>query len=347
MRQLFTSAMVILTAGLSAQITVNSWHFLGPSEVVLVGNDDQPSITHTDPGPNQTWNYGELNNYGSETFAYGPAQWFPGYQSFPNANYGLEDEGLSIFFRKNNEAFDLLGIYGDLFENGQIQAVPFTPYQRQLAFPITYGQTWQNTSVLKFTFTDLSDLGIPGDSIVTTTTTHRMCKVDAWGTLNTPLGSFSVLRLHLKDSTIQNIRIYTFGVPFFDQSDTEITHNYSFLSNSPNTKYFLLQYNYDPSTQELTGVQWQMAEPTASNESHNNVFKEPEIYPNPCKDSFAIKNLQTGDKVSILNTSGQTVSTYTVSNKNMTFNTNEFASGNYLVIIYSKSGIFAKKLVVE
>lgn len=338
--------MVMLAASLSAQITVNSWQFLGPSEVVLIGNDDEPSITHTAPGPNQTWDYGELNDYGSEFVAFGPAQWFPGHQSFPNANYGSEEDGTSIFFLKNNEAFDLLGVYGDVLGTGQNQALAFTPNQRQLAFPMTYGQTWQNTSVLKFTITDLSDLGIPGDSMVVTVTTHRTGSVDAWGTLNTPLGSFSVLRQHLKDSTIQNVRVFTFGLPLVNQSETAVSHSYSFLSNTANTKYFLVQYNYDPSTEELTGVQWQMSAPVASTESHN-ILAEPEIYPNPCQDGFAIKNLQAGDNVSIVNTSGQIVSTYSVSNKNMMFNTNELTSGNYLVIIQNKSGIFTKKLVVE
>lgn len=42
---------------------MNSWQFLGPQEALVMGLDEEPSISHTPSGPNQTWDYGELNKF--------------------------------------------------------------------------------------------------------------------------------------------------------------------------------------------------------------------------------------------------------------------------------------------
>lgn len=329
-----------------SQITVNSWQFLGPSEVVVMALDEEPSISHTPSGPNQTWDYGELNDYGADGFAFGPAQWFTGNQYFPNANYGAEDDGTSVFFRKNDEGFDLIGVYGDLMETGENIPVAFSPYQRQIAFPMTYGQTWQNTSVIQLTITDLEEFGDVGDSLVVTVTTHRTGNTDAWGTLNTPLGSFDALRLHTKDSTIQNFVVYLFGFPIANQSETVIQHSYSFVSNSPNSKYILTQYNYDPSEGAISNVQWQMTEPVLATE-FNAVHEPLEIFPNPTSSEFRISSLKIGDKVSILSSNGQLVSSFSVSNKDMAFDVSCLPQGNYTVLIQGKMNVAAKKLSIQ
>lgn len=349
MKRLFTLGALICGFTASAQITVNYWDFLGPAEVVLMGLDEEPSIMHTPAGPNQTWDYGELNDYGSDSIAFAPAQWFDGHINFPEANYGSESEEGNIFLRKSSEGFDLMGLYGDLFETGENMAVKFNPYQRQIAFPMTYEQNWQNSSSFSFTIDDLSDfdeIGDLADSIVITITSHRTGNVDAWGTVNTPLGSFDALRMHVKDSTIQNFVVYAFGFPLFNESETFIEHSYSFVSNDPSTKYILVQYSFDPETELLSNVQWQMTEVVLATEDFVSV-KTPEIYPNPAQDSFQISDLHTGDRITIISMSGQIVGNYKVSNKNAAYSIEGLAPGNYSVLIQGKKGVHAKKLSVQ
>lgn len=346
MKKLFTLCTVALSFQSFSQIVVNSWQYLGPSEIVVVAIDEEPSIVHTPAGPNQTWNYGELNQYDTDTIAFGPSQWFIGNQEFPNANYGSEQDGTSVFFRKNDEGFDLMGIYGDLLENGQVGGTPFTPYQRQVAFPMTYGQTWDNVSVLKIKSTDNADFGGFGDSLVVTVTTHREAIVDAWGTINTPLGSFSTLRMHIKDSTIQSAKVFSFGFPIFDEGETTIDNIFTFISNDADAKYNLLQYNYAPVEETLSNVQWQMTSPLA-NVASNYSLNQPEIYPNPANQVFKITNLALGDKVTILGLNGQITTSYRVSDKNMNFQTSDLVPGTYTVLIHGKSGLLAKKLIIN
>jgi hypothetical protein len=346
MKRILSLSFAFCSLQAISQITVNSWQFLGPSEVVVMALDEQPSISHTPSGPNQTWDYGELNEYSADGVAFGPAQWFTGNQYFPNANFGAEDEGTSIFFRKNNEGFDLMGVYGDVMETGESMPITFSPYQRQIAFPMTYGQTWQNTSALQITITDLEEFGDVGDSLVVTVTTYRTGNVDGWGTLNTPLGTFDALRLHTQDSIVESVVVYAFGFPIFNESETTFENSYSFISNSLNSKYILVQYSYDPELELMSNVQWQMTTPVLASEDNASKV-QPEIYPNPTTDSFKISNLAIGDKISILASNGQLVSSFKVSSSDMDFDVSNLSSGNYVVFIQGKTNVSAKKLSVQ
>lgn len=346
MKRVFTLCLAFYSLHVSAQITVNSWQFLGPSEVIVMAFDEEPSIVHTPAGPNQTWDYGELNNYDTDFVAFGPSQWYEGHQLFPNANFGSEGEDGNVFFRKNDEAFDLIGVYGDLLGTGEIQPMAFQPYQRQIAFPMTFGQNWQNTSTLKFKSTDPEDFGGIGDSLVVTLTTYRTGVVDSWGNIITPLGDFEALRLHTKDSTVQNVKIFSFGIPLVNEDETSLSHTYSFVSNSANSKYTLVQYTYHPEDDLISNVQWQMTSPVLATDYYPKK-EQPEIYPNPSSDEFKINNLTLGDQVSIFALNGQVLSKHIVSDKNMTFDVRDLSKGNYIIFIQGKNGISSKTLNIK
>ncbi len=191
MKTIVFSALLSLSTMVSAQIFITSAHFIDVSDVVQIGIDTNPSITHTPAGPDQTWDYGELNDYETDFIALGMAEWFSGASSFPEATLGTQDEeGTQIFFRKNTEAFDLIGVYGDVFGMGEQSALGFSPYQRQLTFPSTYGTTFTNVSTINLTIEDFEGL----DSLVVTIVTHRFSEMDAWGSLSTPFGTFDAIR---------------------------------------------------------------------------------------------------------------------------------------------------------
>jgi hypothetical protein len=334
----------LFTVGYSlTQVTINANNFIGASDVVQMGYDENPSITHTVSGPNQTWDYGELNDSGTDFIALGSADWFSGASNFPTANLGTEDEnGFQVFFRKSAEAFDALGVYGDLFDNGTNTAFAFQPYQRQIAFPSTYGSTFNNTSQISVTVTDLEF----GDSAVVTVTTNRTATIDAWGSMTTPFGTFNVLRQHILDNTTQNIIVYALGFPILNETESAITHTYNFLSDAANAKYLLLQYQYDPETEMMTAVEWQMSAPVA-NLAVDKPAQAPELYPNPTSDSFQIAHLPKNAKISIVDNSGKTVMTVSNVNEGQAFSTTELSAGTYVVLVQSKFGISSHKLVVN
>jgi hypothetical protein len=344
MKTTFLLFGLFMSSALNAQIFITSAHFIDVSDVVQIGIDENPSISHTPAGPNQTWGYGELVANQTDFIALGMAEWFNGASNFPNATLGTEGEdGTQIFFRKTTEAFDLMGVYGDLFENGTNTALAFNPYQRQLTFPSTYGTTFTNVSTLNLKLEDFEG----ADSVVVTVTTHRFSEMDAWGTLTTPFGTFPAIRQHIKDSTIQSVVAYLFGFPVFNESETAISHSYSFFSDAQNARYVLLQYNYDAESDVLSGVQWQMATPVLNSvdDSKNDYV----LFPNPSSNLVNIKseNPIHGELI-VFDVLGQIIYQQNLKNTDFTsVDVSAWNSGVYFFQITTENSRTTRKITVQ
>lgn len=337
-------AALFMSATLSAQIFITSAHFIDATDVVQIGVDDNPSISHTLAGPNQTWDYGELNANSTNVIAMGMADWYSGSSNFPQATLGTEDEdGVQLFFRKTTEAFDLMGVYGDLFGNGSNMALAFNPYQRQLTFPSTYGTAFTNVSTIKITLDDIEDV----DSVVVTVTTHRFSDMDAWGNLSTPFGTFPSIRQHIKDSTIQTVTAYLFGFPVFNESETSVTNSYAFYSDAQNARYVLLQYTYDPETELISGVQWQTSAPVSN--IANEAVKEYTAYPNPAHDVVNIKfpSITNGELI-VVDVLGKVVYQQTIQNSaNSQVDVRQWNPGVYFFQFTTENNRITKKITVK
>lgn len=332
-------------AALNAQIFITSAHFIDVSDVVQLGIDSNPSISHTPPGPNQTWDYGELNDTSIDFIALGMAAWFSAASNFPTATLGTEDaDGTQIFFRKTPEAFDLIGAYGDLAGTGTNTAIGFSPYQRQLSFPSTYGTSFENVSTINLLIDDIEE----ADSVVVTITTHRFSEMDAWGTITTPFGTFPTIRQHIKDSTIQEATAYLFGFPVFNQSETAISHSYAFYTDAQNARYTLLQYTFDPEANLLENVQWQMAAPILNNENNLN-DQQATIYPNPANHQVNVKFEQSfSGELIVLDISGQIIFQKQYANLSHDFvDVNNWTAGVYIFQFKSENKIQLKKVVIH
>ncbi|TVQ78542.1 MAG: hypothetical protein EA358_04935, partial [Flavobacteriales bacterium] len=305
-RNIFTATLLIAqVVNLKAQISIDRWGFLAPSESVLIGSANVVNISHTPPGPNQTWNYASLQDNFTRQFFYTPAQWHSGNQFFPNAAFAHEISGETMFLNVNDSAYDILGFYADPFFTGNLNPYPLTPSKRELAFPMFYGQTWQNTSSEIATDYDIMN----ADSLISAITTFRTATIDAWGTVTTPLGTFEALRLHTFDSIIITITIYKNGSIVSTQNDLDKIHQYSFYSNNPNAKYYLVKYRYEPQFNEIFKLEWQKSSPVLSLTSLG-AQSDFDIYPNPAVGSCIVSNLPADSHVSLTSLNGQILAVF-------------------------------------
>jgi hypothetical protein len=344
MKKLLLISTLFLSASVTAQITITSAHFIDASDVIQLGNDENPTIVHTAAGPSQTWDYSGLNASTTSSIAMGMADWYSGSTNFPQATLASQDEdGIQIFFRKNTEAFDLMGVYGDFFDSGTNQAFAYTPYQRQLTFPSTYGTTFSNVSTLKIVLDDIEDF----DSIVVTITTHRFSEMDAWGSITTPFGTFPSIRQHIKDSTITSVRGYLLTFPIFNQNETSLTNSYSFYTDAQNARYSLLQYSYDPDTELLSNVQWQSASPVSNIPAQTT--NEYTLYPNPASNQV---NIQFGEKVNgklvVVDVLGKVVYSQMIADSNASqVDVSQWNPGVYFFQFTSNNATVTKKITVK
>lgn len=71
------------------------------------------------------------------------------------------------------------------------------------------------------------------------------------------------------------------------------------------------------------------------------------VYPNPAKSEVMLASSLSITKVEIVNVLGQLVFASDVNANSIKVNTSDFAAGNYIVKMYTESGVATKKLVVE
>ncbi len=71
------------------------------------------------------------------------------------------------------------------------------------------------------------------------------------------------------------------------------------------------------------------------------------VYPNPAKDEVLVASSLTMERVEIVNMLGQVVYSADVNGNSVKVNTVDFGAGNYLVKMFTESGMATKKLVVE
>ena len=290
-----------------SQITITADNVIGASEEIDRVNDDVPSIVHTDAGENQTWNYENLNSSNTFKYALGNSNWFDGHENFPEANLANNEDGMTLFYRKNENAMDIMGVYGDFTEDGEYEAINFEPYQRLVEFPSTYGSEFTNTTTMELVF-EMEDFE-EFDSIMFEQTSVSESFFDAWGEITTPFGTFETIRQELKVNTQTRIIGFYMGFPVPFEEMEENTLQYLFWSNDEKTKYPVLEYFIDEEFGTLTNVIWLGSETTVSNEDikAQNKLEDVKIHPNPTTDIIHLTNVGENDYYTIVDMSGRVI----------------------------------------
>jgi hypothetical protein len=289
MKRKLLLSLSLMTGMISyGQITINANDVIGYGEFIEQTVDTIPSIAHGPAGADQTWNYaGLLNAHTTSFFGFGAPGWYSGSSEFPDATLAINDaaSGVTSFFRKNSDALDLLGIYGDFVGSGNEEALVFDPFERLISFPSTYQTEFFNSYSFDFSF-DGSAFSV--DSIVVQSDTDKSSEMDAWGTITTPLGTFDVIRQYIYEVTTTVIDAYLFGISVFNDTQVDETHTYSFWTNDPDSRFVVLEYTYDPGLDMVLEVTWQSASPVLSLEEEGMPVSKLNVFPNPASDMVTL-----------------------------------------------------------
>lgn len=337
----------LLFTGLSfGQITVSEYDLINASDVVEQAYDQSNSITHVAAGTNLTWNYSALLEDSLGQLSVGAASWQNGSSEFPSANLAGDDnsgQGI-IFLRKNASSLDLMGIYGDVFGTGNNEALKFDPQNRITPLPLTYNTTDQNQFLLDFTF-DPGQMGV--DSVRVKQNVEQDFLSDAWGEMTTPLGTYEVVRLMKTEITTDSVWGYSGGSEFLFDSGKDTAYMYSFYTNDANVRFTLLEYEYDPLTDQIVSdITWLKALPTASvKEVDLNSFS---VYPNPATDELTITSEEVDASYSLIDVTGKTVlEGKTDSKSKTTINVSALKQGVYFIKFFNNENYIGTKKVIK
>lgn len=346
MRKHLLLVSLLLTGFSFSQITVTEYDLVEPTDVVEQAYDQSNSITHTAAGTDLTWNYAAMVVDSSGTFSVGVASWGNGSANFPNANlYGDDNSGDGhIYLRKNSSSLDVLGFYGDPLGSGNDEAYAFDPQDRITPLPLTYNTIDQNSYTFEFTF-DPGQTGV--DSARVKQEAEQDFVADSWGEVTTPLGTFEVVRLIKTEITTDSTWIYAFGNSTLVNDNKDTTYTCSFFTNDQSARYPLVEYEFDPVTQQITSdITWLNALPTSS---INTVqLSDLEMYPNPASSELTISAGDINADYLIVDITGKEVKKGKTNAKDTTINISEMKQGVYLVKFFTNEKyIGTKKLIIK
>ncbi|MBA3972554.1 MAG: T9SS type A sorting domain-containing protein [Bacteroidetes bacterium] len=338
---LFVSALFLSAMGANAQIILTSADVASPIRVVYQANDTllPASINEGSSGISQTWNMTTLTNGGVDTLTFMSAAWAPD-ASFPTSTMIMRQGWQSNFAYITNSAsaFTNEGFKGIV----DFGAGPTTfrqinsPAEKIMTFPATYLTAFTNnytTTTPAVYFGIDPGIGFVVDSIRQHSEVKKSVNVDAWGSLTTPLGTFSVLRAEETIVRYDTTDAYIFGTwndAIVTQADS--TTGYSWWANG--IGFPIVSMKLD-SLGGVKQVQWLLANPVAG----ISEFTAPEmnVYPNPAQNeiNFTVETSKASS-VEVYDVAGRMIAVYAITNENAKLDISNFANGAYSFALLAK-----------
>lgn len=333
------SVCVIATAftGVNAQITITVADIAGIGKVIRSANDTMPTVIPGPAGANVTWNFTALNNHSVDTLTFTNPNWTPDGNQFPTSNLAvLQGTNGTVYTQVTGTDFFIQGQAGNLNQTAVV--VKNNPFDELITFPSTFNTSFNNTTAYDLRVAYTQQTGI--DSVRVKHNATSTSKINAWGTVTTPLLSNQpCIRqrkyTHNTDTIFAHL-IFPPGWQVIQATEDSSVH-FDWWANGIGFPLVGMDSMFDGT---ITGVSWLLAQPTNSGISEYSSVKSLDAYPNPASDvitfdlrdmdaSVILVNDVTGREVLSLNVTGSVFGT-DVSN---------LSNGSYLYNVMDRNGL--------
>lgn len=246
MKKFFLMLLVFVNIHLYGQISITNADFgiVGDSIFLSQNNSITGNFSVGATGL-QTWNFTNIGNGVLDTIYFSNPQFTSYFSLFNQATEVTgKDNDLTYFF--NNPAYRAVdGIVTDLFNNGNVYALNYSPDLTLLNFPSTYLDSFYVSAVID-TSVDTSIVVPPlfnFDSVRLKRVIIHDSKIDAYGQISTPGGTFSSIRQYRIETQIDTLWTHTVGGGWalspVSPTSSSITHKYIWYTN--NKKYQIFE----------------------------------------------------------------------------------------------------------
>lgn len=334
---LFLFLILIFTSGLNAQITFTNNELAPEGTTFLISSDTVPgpNITIGAPGPDKLWDFSSAVEHEVDTFKFELPDWTPYPDVFPDANFAIEAVGDSnfVFLIRNDDEFSAIGVVGNFQDFGLLSA-PIEPKEIIYDFPMQYGKTWDETFSIETTV-ESTTTGI--DSLRIKMDTEKNTFVDAWGTMDLPLGSFATIRVKELRVVCDSNWAKIFGSWVLVSSGVDESTTYYWLTDDPTIGYTLVSLDYDTDNQTVDELNFINATPVGIEKKTQLVTK---VFPNPTsgKVYFSFENVFAGE-INIYDLQGQIISQLQLNSQFIELDISAFNAGVYIYQIFDENGI--------
>jgi hypothetical protein len=350
---LLISSGLLLAFASNAQITITTADIAAPFTTIRQANDTMTSVSQGNSGTNQTWNLTGLNTHTEDTLQFLPVNYAPAAAAalFPTANLAIKTKqqgGDAFIFADNNvSSMSFLGTNATIDFNGTpINVTQFnTPGEKLANFPTTYLSSYNNnyTQFAKFYFGQDPGIGVTVDSIRLKSVITKTATVDGWGSVTTPLGTFTALRIETIKHQVDTLDGYIAFLGDWTnfQATADSSKTYTWWANG--IGFPLAEVTVDFVTDIPTTATWLKVSPAAGINEYTNSL-DANIYPNPAQNVIYIAT--KADKVNsvqIFDMTGKLVKSMSVTNDISALDIADLANGIYSYSIIAKDKSIANR----
>lgn len=208
-------------------LNLTSSSFPAAGETFLLAYDTvigDTTLTIGEAGTNQTWDFSSLEEDDTSSFYFRDPANTPNGADFPTSTVAIvPDDELTMYGVKDASKIEIIGVATDINGTGNKTGITFSNNLTYYSFPMTYQTEFEDQGA--FTYVTTSPYA---DSIKTQYDSEIDSKIDAWGTVITPKGTFNCLREKRKEITQIVVSAYMSGVwqQMFSELDTVYTYSY-------------------------------------------------------------------------------------------------------------------------
>ncbi len=339
---LFISLVALSVFSASAQITITSADIVTPNHVIYQANDTLPNISEGTAGAtSQIWNMTALAQHTTDTLNVIPYAWQPNV-NFPSSNIVLKQgwQNQYAFGLNNASSFSFLGNGGSgniMGTNVVINQVN-TPAEIAATFPFTLNSNFVNdyTSRAQFYYGQTVQ-GLQVDSVRSKSIVHKTVVVDAWGSLTTPLGTYSVIRSKETKITTDSLDAYIIIVGFGSwnnvQASMDSVTTYSWWANGIGLP--LVTATMD-SIGDVNRVSWLQQLPAVGINEYTEGGME-SVFPNPAENEINfVADASKQQSIQIFDIAGRMIDSFLITNEKTTVNTSAYSNGLYTYSVIGK-----------
>lgn len=350
-------------------ITSNDLPVVGTS-FINVGDLNMIGINVGIAGTNQIYDLSNLGNTSEDTLKYMlPSQTIYA-SSFVSSNLSSSTTTLLdtnfTFFSSTSSLLSVNGMTAASPVGGnKVIAVASDPLT-QLKLPVAYLDSFADVSDL-LTSSIYINQGLPTGTIPFADTAYidsahaiinisRVSKIDGWGTVTTPYGTYNVLRQTVYDVTMFTPEFLVYAgflgatptsIGYITIPGTEVidtTTTYFYLSNSTSNRPMILAEIAQNAQGVTTSAKYAKDFfPLALNELNTSAF---DLYPNPATNELILKSDSKIDVAEISTLEGKKVKTIKLNALYNTINLSDLEKGTYFLTVEIK-GVKSSKSFVK
>ena len=358
----FTLVLALASMNISAQITVTDTDLMSIGDIIYQAYDTvpAPSISIGNAGPNQSWDFSDLQVQEYDTTEFIDPAGTPFGADHPSANLCVDDEGEYIYFSKNAQSLSMVG-FDDYPYPIMLAPLPLAYGLNTIVGPvIVMDSVFANPGFIDNSLApaiSLNPLDSKVDSLKIFIESSTEFNVDAHGDIIIPMGNFDALRVKTDDVNTTDFFAYCSdglgngawhpipaGLPGLPSSEVEITSSYAWWTNDPLIKFVLVQIEVD-SSGGIDAVDF-MHSPNPS--SVVNLSNEDfNIYPIPTNNSLTIES-QKNDLTAfeLVDVTGKVILKKEFI-KSTSLDVSQISKGIYFLNFNTVEGDFSKKIIIE